>query len=127
MLCELSAHAPTYRRREPEISLLYRVMSGELDALRAQLGEASPYQMKRRFSDGRHVLCFTPRELVLRLGALVPPPRCHTIRCAGIFSVLRALVTTRRCSPFDLRPGLIRLPRAVAVSRSAWPSSGTEA
>ena len=28
------------------------------------------YEMKRRFSDGRHTLRFTPRELLLRLCAL---------------------------------------------------------
>lgn len=44
------------------------------------------YQMKRRFSDGRYVLTFTPRELVLRLCALVPPRRFHSTRYAGIFS-----------------------------------------
>ena len=33
------------------------------------------YQVKRRFSDGRHVLRFEPRELLLRLCALIPPPR----------------------------------------------------
>jgi len=38
------------------------------------------YQMKQRLSDGRHVLCFTPRELLLRMCALVPPPRVHTTR-----------------------------------------------
>ena len=44
------------------------------------------YQMKRRFTDGRHVLCFTPRELLRRLCALEPPGRVHMIRYAGIFS-----------------------------------------
>jgi len=44
------------------------------------------YEMKRRFSDGRHVLRFTPREFVLRLCALIPPRGFHTTRYAGIFS-----------------------------------------
>ena len=35
------------------------------------------YQMKRRFSDGRHVLSFEPQALLLRLCALVPPKRFH--------------------------------------------------
>ncbi len=55
-----------------------------------RLGEAPDgtilYQMKRRFSDGRHTLRFTPRELLLRLCALVPPPGFHMVRYAGIFS-----------------------------------------
>ena len=38
------------------------------------------YQMKRRFSDGRHVLRFEPQDLLLRLRALVPPRRFHMVR-----------------------------------------------
>ena len=44
------------------------------------------YTMKRRFSDGRHVLRFAPRELLLRLCALVPPRGFHMTRYAGLFS-----------------------------------------
>ena len=44
------------------------------------------YTMKRRFSDGRHVLRFEPREFLLRLCALVPPRRFHMVRYAGIFA-----------------------------------------
>ena len=44
------------------------------------------YQMKRRFSDGRHVLRFEPQAFVARLCALVPPRRFHRVRYAGIFS-----------------------------------------
>ena len=44
------------------------------------------YAMKRRFADGRHVLCFTPRDLLLRLCALVPPRRFHMTRYAGLFA-----------------------------------------
>jgi hypothetical protein len=44
------------------------------------------YQMKRRYSDGRHVLRFAPRELLLRLCALVPPRGFNMTRYAGIFS-----------------------------------------
>jgi len=44
------------------------------------------YTMKRRFSDGRQVLRFEPREFVLRLCALVPPRGFHMTRYAGIFS-----------------------------------------
>src|SRR5437762_1913405 len=48
------------------------------------------YTMKRRFSDGRHVLRFEPREFVLRLCALVPPRGAHVTRWAGIFLGARA-------------------------------------
>jgi hypothetical protein len=44
------------------------------------------YTMKRRFSDGRHQLRFEPRELLLRLCALVPPRRFHLTRYAGLFA-----------------------------------------
>lgn len=44
------------------------------------------YTMKRRFSDGRHVLRFEPKELLLRLCALVPPRRFNMIRYSGLFA-----------------------------------------
>ena len=44
------------------------------------------YQMKRRYSDGRHVLRFEPREFLLRLCALVPPRRFNMIRYSGLFA-----------------------------------------
>lgn len=43
-------------------------------------------EMKRQFSDGRKVIRFTPREFLLRLCALVPSPRFHMVRYAGIFA-----------------------------------------
>jgi hypothetical protein len=44
------------------------------------------YRMKRTFSDGTRELRFTAREFVARLCALVPPPRFHQVRYAGIFA-----------------------------------------
>ncbi len=44
------------------------------------------YEMKRRFADGRRVLRFAPRDLLLRLCALVPPRGFHMVHYAGIFS-----------------------------------------
>ena len=44
------------------------------------------YEMKRKFSDGRHVLCFTPREFVLRRCALVPARGFHLTRYYGLFA-----------------------------------------
>ena len=44
------------------------------------------YEMKRRFSDGRHVLRFEPRDFLMRLCALVPPRGFHMVRYAGIYS-----------------------------------------
>ena len=44
------------------------------------------YRMKRRFADGRQVLRFTGEALLRRLIALIPPPRVHLVRYAGIFA-----------------------------------------
>jgi hypothetical protein len=44
------------------------------------------YRMKRTFSDGTSTIQFTPRDFVARLCALVPPPRFHQVRYAGIFA-----------------------------------------
>jgi hypothetical protein len=44
------------------------------------------YEMKRRFSDGTQTLRFTPRKLLLRLCALVPPRGFHMVRYHGIFA-----------------------------------------
>jgi hypothetical protein len=42
------------------------------------------YKMKRTFSDGTSSITFPPRDFVARLCALVPPPRFHQVRYAGI-------------------------------------------
>ena len=47
--------------------------------------------MKRRFSDGRQTLRFTPRELLLRLCALVPPRGMHMVRYHGGYASLCCL------------------------------------
>jgi hypothetical protein len=44
------------------------------------------YRMKRTFSDGTSTISFTPRDFVARLCALVPPPRFHVVRYAGLFA-----------------------------------------
>ena len=40
--------------------------------------------MKRVFGDGTAVQRFTPRDFVVRLCALVPPPRTHMVRYADV-------------------------------------------
>jgi hypothetical protein len=57
-----------------------------LERLSEAQGGHLVYEMKRTFSDGTRCQRFTPRELLLRLCALVPPPGFHTVRYAGIFS-----------------------------------------
>ena len=44
------------------------------------------YQMKRRYSDGRHLLRFEPQAFLARLCALVPPRRFHMVRYAGVIA-----------------------------------------
>jgi len=47
------------------------------------------YQLKRRWRDGTTAFVFEPEEFVARLAALVPPPRSHLVRYAGVLAVLR--------------------------------------
>jgi hypothetical protein len=42
------------------------------------------YRLKRRWRDGTTAFVFEPEEFVARLAALVPPPRCHLVRYAGV-------------------------------------------
>lgn len=44
------------------------------------------YRMKRRFSDGTADIVLSPRDFLLRLCALVPPPRAHQVRYHGMFA-----------------------------------------
>ena len=67
------------------------------------------YEMKRRFSDGRQTLRFAPRELLLRLCALVPPRGFHMVRYHGIFAPHARGRFAQSCMP---RPVSANLPRA---------------
>ena len=74
------------------------------------------YQMKRRFSAGRHVLRFEPQAFVARLCALVPPRRLHRVRDAGLFaphSRGRFALTGR--GMHDAKETLTSLPVAAAA------------
>jgi hypothetical protein len=44
------------------------------------------YRLKRRWRDGTEAFVFEPEELVARLAALVPPPRFHLVRYAGVLA-----------------------------------------
>ena len=72
--------------------------------------------MKRRFSDGRHVLRFTAEALLMRLCALIPPPRVHLVRYAGIFAPnargRAALTQQKKRDANPVEPGLCEPPRA---------------
>jgi hypothetical protein len=43
-------------------------------------------QLKRPWSDGTSHLLFTPGELIEKLTALIPAPRAHLVRWAGVFA-----------------------------------------
>ena len=88
------------------------------------------YRMKRTFSDGTRELVLTPRELLGRLAALVPPPRVHLTRYHGAFAAHargRAALTgtpARICRPAPASP-VASLP--VASPPSPPPAPATEA
>jgi hypothetical protein len=93
-----------------------------LDRLTCAADGSLLYLMKRRFSDGRHLLRFTPRELLLRLCALVPPRRFHMVRYAGIFSAHargRHALTGRGLR--DLPPETMPPPVATPMNAGAEP------
>jgi hypothetical protein len=85
------------------------------------------YEMKRRFSDGRQTLRFTPRALLLRLCALVPPRGFHMVRYHGIFAPHargRFALTGRGMHDCAAEEGA-KAPCAVAERPSAPPMPST--
>jgi hypothetical protein len=49
------------------------------------------YTMKKTWSDGTHALVFEPLDLIARVVALIPPPRFHMLRFAGVLSANASL------------------------------------
>ena len=86
-----SLHASTWIRASDRDGLERLCRYGLRPPLSVGRLEALPdgsyaYHMKRRYSDGREVLHFAGEALLLRLIALIPPPRTHLVRYAGIFA-----------------------------------------
>lgn len=86
-----SLHAATWIRPHDRAGLERLCRYGLRPPLSLGRLEALPdgdytYRMKRRFADGRRVLRFSGEALLLRLVALIPPPRVHLVRYAGIFA-----------------------------------------
>ena len=78
------------------------------------------YRLKRRWRDGTAAFVFAPEEFVARLAALVPPPRFHLVRYAGVLAPgarLRARVVPE--------PAERRRPDGAPVAPA--PSGGTPA
>jgi hypothetical protein len=44
------------------------------------------YRLKRRWHDGTTHVVFEPLELIEKLVAIIPPPRCHMIRYHGVLA-----------------------------------------
>jgi hypothetical protein len=95
------------------------------------------YRMKRTFADGTHTLRFTPRDFLLRLAALVPPPGFHMVRYFGQFAAhargRRALASRgpRRLAAAgsaDAAPGATTPPPALAapLTSTAAGDGGSE-
>jgi hypothetical protein len=86
-----SLHAATWIRAHDRSGLERLCRYGLRPPLSLGRLEALPcgdytYRMKRCFADGRQLLRFTGEALLLRLIALIPPPRVHLVRYAGIFA-----------------------------------------
>ncbi|MBI5478399.1 MAG: transposase, partial [Deltaproteobacteria bacterium] len=82
------------------------------------------YRMKRRFSDGTSTITFSPRDFVARLCALVPPPRFHVVKYAGIFSAHargRYALTGRGLHDHPPDAGGIATPSAAAPDAAPVP------
>ena len=136
-----SLHASTWIRASDRDGLERLCRYGLRPPLSVGRLEALPdgsyaYRMKRRYSDGREVLHFAGEALLLRLIALIPPPRTHLVRYAGIFAPRargRDAVTGRRRSdgpvPASRAEGLDDLPRVdlATLCRTPGPSDPTRA
>ena len=96
------------------------------------------YRLKRRWRDGTAAFVYAPEEFVARLAALVPPPRFHLVRYAGVLAPgarLRARVVPEppegRVLPGALVPEAgagkgAEEPPARAPSGAALPAPGAD-
>jgi len=88
------------------------------------------YRMKRTFSDGTSTISFTPRDFVARLCALVPPPRFHVVRYAGLFAAHargRYALTGRGLHDAPCTGDLAGAPRAAAPMAATSAAVATTA
>jgi len=75
-------------RRERLKELIEYIARGPLSNERLEItGDCNvKLALKTRYSDGTTHLLFTPCEFLEKLSALVPPPRSHLVRWAGVFA-----------------------------------------
>jgi Putative transposase len=87
------------------------------------------YQLKRPWPDGRTHLVLEPVAFLRRLVGIIPPPRRHLVRYAGVFgpaskarAKLRALVPAPATAPDDAaHPGCPRATQPVASRARRLP------
>jgi putative transposase len=80
------------------------------------------YRVKRPLRDGRRLLVFAPLDFLRRLAALVPPPRTHLVRYAGVFapgSSCRSDIIPAAAADSEL-PGLPTDPPPLRPRRLPW-------
>ena len=98
-----SLHAATHIHENDRLGLERWCRYGARGAIAISRLEELPdgrvsYQMKRALPDGRTHLVMTGMELLRKLAPLVPPPRYHLLRFAGVFAPnhkLRSLVVPK--------------------------------
>jgi len=75
-------------QREPLRKLIEYIARGPLsnDRLQIDPGGNVQLQLKTKYSDGTTHLLFTPSEFIEKLTALIPPPKSHLVRWAGVFA-----------------------------------------
>ncbi len=86
-----SLHAntsPRTHQRKQLSKLIEYISRGPLSNERLKITEAGSVklQLKTRFADGTTHILFTPSEFIEKLCALIPPPKNHLVRWAGIFA-----------------------------------------
>jgi len=75
-------------QRDRLSQLIEYVARGPLSNERLQIREDGNVmlQLKSKWADGTSHLLFTPSEFIEKLAALIPPPRSHLVRWAGVFA-----------------------------------------
>jgi hypothetical protein len=86
-----SLHANTAinaQRRDQLRKLIEYIARGPLSNQRLEITTDGKVklQLKTRWSDGTTHLLFTPSEFIEKLSALIPPPKSHLVRWAGVFA-----------------------------------------
>jgi len=75
-------------QRDRLSQLIEYIARGPLSNERLQIRDDGKVvlQLKSKWADGTSHLLFTPGEFIEKLAALIPPPRSHLVRWAGVFA-----------------------------------------